>query len=533
MAETLLAVPFVMTIQPFDIEQRKVVSTGRASVSPAPRPPTFSRAGAVFARGAKSVRALVDRFSSVDARSLGLLRVVLAALLCADLVDRFRAAGVLYSNDGVLSNHFSLFRPLAPFQFSIYVGASSAREATVYFAATLVVYLLFAVGYRTRLFHLLSFVCVASLHSRNLMAELPGDVPLHVWVGWALFLPLGARFSIDARMRRLSHQGSAPAAYRSIAVFGLLLQLSAMHLFAALRQAGPTWQDGTAIYYALRQNLWVTDLGAWIGEHVPAADLKTATLAYRAGEVLIGILVLVPTSAARRASLALLVVFHLGSRLLWNLGLYEWVMLGAAPLLVSSRDWDALGVKAVDEPAKAELGVVYDESARRSIARAVAATREVAALFFLVTCAVALARDMGDERVPSGAEAALYRVVAYPRLFQRWGLFAPDPPKRLGTLVAEAQTASGVTLDPITGETSPRRPDPLMAAYFTSISLPSRVTYVNELREYVRRTGDLRSPADKLVRFNVDWVESPIADPESVPEVIALSPVSRRITSGP
>ena len=44
---------------------------------------------------------------------------------------------------------------------------------------------------------------------------------------------------------------------------GMLLELSAMHLFAAIRQAGPTWQDGTAIYYALRQGFWVTDLGVW------------------------------------------------------------------------------------------------------------------------------------------------------------------------------------------------------------------------------------------------------------------------------
>jgi hypothetical protein len=233
--------------------------------------------------------------------------------------------------------------------------------------------------------------------------------------------------------------------------------------------------------------------------------------------------------------------FHLGSRLLWNLGLYEWIMLGATPLLVSRRDWDLLegfyrarrARPTLDEAPLAESAVTFDESARRSFARAVKAAREAAASVLLVACGVALARDMGDERVPSGPEAAVYRIVAYPRLFQRWGLFAPDPDKRPGTLVAEAQTASGVTVDPLSGETSPRRPDPLMAAYFTSISQPSRVVYVNELREYVRRVGDLRSPPDKLVRFNVDWIEAPIADPESQAQVVALAPTSRRITSGP
>ena len=108
-------------------------------------------------------------FFDVDPRSLGLFRLVLGALLIGDLWNRLRLVDVLYSNDGVLSNHFSLFRPLAPFQFSLYVGATSSREVTFAFAVTLLIYLSFALGYRTRLFHVLSFICVTSLHSRNLI----------------------------------------------------------------------------------------------------------------------------------------------------------------------------------------------------------------------------------------------------------------------------------------------------------------------------------------------------------------------------
>jgi hypothetical protein len=363
-------------------------------------------------------------------------------------------------------------------------------------------------------------------------------------MAWSLFLPLGARFSVDAWRRSPSPEPVGPL-HASIAVFGMLLQLSAMHLYAAIRQAGATWQDGTAVYYALRQTLWVTDLGAWIGQNVPIADLRTASFLYRALEVFIGVLVLVPFAFARRVSIAVLVGFHLGSRFLWNVGAYEWVMLGAVPLLVSSRDWTALeawyratigrwlGTITVARHAAVAPAFAFDDSARRSLSRAVTAAREGAAFAFLVVCGVALARDMGDERVPSGPEAVVYRVVAYPRLFQRWGLFAPDPAKRPGTLVAEAKTASGATLDPLSEKGMPERPDPLMAAYFTSIGQSSRSVYVSELREYVRRVGDLRSPSDKLVWFNVDWIEAPIASPEPQADVVALSPVSRRITSGP
>jgi hypothetical protein len=221
-------------------------------------------------------------------------------------------------------------------------------------------------------------------------------------------------------------------------------------------------------------------------------------------------------------------------------------MLGATPLLVSSRDWAALerwhhpilgrwlGRFTSGRRAKVVVpAFAFDDSARHSLSRAMKATREAAAVGFLVVCGVALGRDMGDERIPSGPEAAVYRIVAYPRLFQRWGLFAPDPAKRPGTLVAEAKTASGASLDPLSDRALPDRPDPLMAAYFASIGQPSHAVYVNELREYVRRVGDLRSPSDKLVWFNVDWIEAPIAPPEPESEFVALSPVSRRITSGP
>ena len=108
-------------------------------------------------------------FASVDARSLALFRITLGLVLAWDVALRLRLVDTLFSNDGVLTNHFSLFRPLAPFQFSLYDAASSTRDVTVVFWLTLLVYLLFTVGYRTRLFQIISFILVTSLHSRNLL----------------------------------------------------------------------------------------------------------------------------------------------------------------------------------------------------------------------------------------------------------------------------------------------------------------------------------------------------------------------------
>ena len=112
--------------------------------------------------------------------------------------------------------------------------------------------------------------------------------------------------------------------------------------------------------------------------------------------------------------------------------------------------------------------------------------------------------------------------------------------------MVDAQTGKGVRIDPMTGRPplesldpkkfDPRsRPAPLMGAYFTSINQSSRMMYVDELRNYLQRIGDLRDSGDKLVWFNVNWIEAaipppgggaaPAAEPEAIP--------ARRITSRP
>jgi predicted DCC family thiol-disulfide oxidoreductase YuxK len=590
-----------------------------------------------------------------------------------------RLVDTLFSNDGVLTNHFSLFRPLAPFQFSLYVAASSTRDVTVVFWLTLLVYLLFTVGYRTRLFQIISFILVTSLHSRNLLAEMPSDVPLHLFLAWSLVLPLGARFSIDnvrKSLRRVEETSPAelnlrePLAqtFTSVAVFGILLQLAVIHFVSALRQDGPSWQNGTALYYALRQNMSVTAAGAWLAAHTSLDAVRMLTSAFRATEFAIALLVLVPVWFVRRAAVVVMLIFHLACRVIWNVGPYEWVMLSTVPLLLTTKDWDgfvrwytkrkpALTVyfdadcgicfalcrfikrfdplgrltfapnSAEDAPADvkalaAETVVVRDEARNQTFTRsramsaicaslplclpkalllrapgiaqladfaydkvaknraaisvwfgyeacgvktaaepaaapiddsipeldrALAFSRETAATAFLVVCGAALFLRMNDDTKPHGLEAPLYSIVAYPRLYQDWKLFAPEPPKRQGTLVVDAQTGRGAKIDPLTGQPpiealdpskpDPRaRPEPLMAAYFASINQPNRVIYVDEFRNYLQRLSDQRDANDKLVWFNVNWIEAPIPPPEGggapAPEPADAIP-ARRITSRP
>jgi len=621
---------------------------------------------------------LVRLVASADLRSLALMRIALGALLIGDILPRIAQVDALYSNDGVLTNHFALYRPLAPHQLSFYFAASSTRDVTVVFLLTLVVYFLFAIGFKTRLFHILSFVCVTSLHTRNLLAELPSDAVLHVWLAWSLFLPLGARFSVDslrkslARRREkspgeLNERPPAPLTFSSLAVLGVVLQLSAIHIAAYFRQSGPTWSDGTAFYYALHHNLWATQAGAWLGKTASLDTLKQLTHAYRFSQVALGVLMLVPIVYVRRASVVLLVLFHLFSHALFEVGPYDLAVLGAVPILISSRDWEAFKVwyarrkralvvyfdadcgvclmicrwlvrfdklgrltfaanASEDAPpevkaAAAETVVVRDEKSGGTFtkARAMAAifaalplgglaslllrapgiaqladagydlvaknraaisvwlgfqacgipqrpsavpqrpvslwaglrrklavAREVAVVGFACLCSAALWQGSLPEAVAPNLARPVFAALSYPRIFQKWGLFAPDPPRGTGLVVVDAWTGRGSRFDPLTGalprespeldsdENTGAPPSTLMRAYFSRIQHPGNSTYLDGLRDYVTRVGDERPVSDRPTAYTIFWLEAPIAPPEGALVSPMQHPViRRRLTARP
>src|SRR3954469_3439563 len=155
---------------------------------------------------------LNERYRSLDPRWLGLFRIGFGCLLISELMYRWSYARFLFSNDGVLPNHFSLFAPMGQDLFSIYHVFSTLPEVEVAFALTLIVFVCFTLGYRTRLFHILSAILITSLHGRNLFTENGGSVVTHSLAIWTVFLPLGQCFSIDALRRSFAaEQEHSPA----------------------------------------------------------------------------------------------------------------------------------------------------------------------------------------------------------------------------------------------------------------------------------------------------------------------------------
>jgi predicted DCC family thiol-disulfide oxidoreductase YuxK len=299
------------------------------------------------------------RYLALDPRSLGLARIYLGLLLLADLLRRVPDLAVWYSNEGLLPNHTMLWRPGARYQFSFFFGASLTAEAAVLFVMCGVVFFCFLIGYRTRLFHVLSLACIVSLHDRVIFLENGGDVVLNILCAWTLFLPMGARFSVDAlraslRARpertaaELERRDDLPCETRpaiSLAVLALLLQISVIYYFNVVHKGGTTWREGTAVHYALHQDRLVTWLGWQIRPHLTPLLSQIMSYSSLVLEALAPLLVLNPLGwrISRRLAVVLITGLHLGFAALLNLGLFSFNMIGFFLLLIPDRDWERLG----------------------------------------------------------------------------------------------------------------------------------------------------------------------------------------------
>lgn len=113
-------------------------------------------------------------------------------------------------------------------------------------------------------------------------------------------------------------------------------------------------------------------------------------------------------------------------------------------------------------------------------------------------------------------------LIGYPRLFQGWGMFAPNPIQEDGILVVDAWTIDGRRFDPFTGEPAIMDLSTVRGAglsqlrqdYGNRIRLDRNSTYRDGLKDYLRRWHEQTGrPEDELVAFDVYWVRDKCPPP--------------------
>ncbi|NUO52800.1 MAG: hypothetical protein HOV80_28475 [Polyangiaceae bacterium] len=459
---------------------------------------------------------LTERYLSVDRRVLAAFRITMGVVLLVDVLRRIPFAAMLYSDAGVLPTRLAR---AGDEEISLFFLASTPREATIGMLLCAGVYLAYLVGFRTRVAQILAFVAFTSLNGRNLLVENRGHVEIALALMWTLVLPLGDRCSIDALRRPLSAE-ARQRPVTSLAVLAITLQVVAIYGLNAWQKGGAAWESGQAVHYVLWQNRAATSFAAWLRQHEPAWFSPFMTYGTRVAEAFCALAAISPIAQRHLRTLLLVVALwlHLSIAISINVWPHSFIILAIDLLLLPPAVIDRLAnakwLSFIPRPAAAPT-----PSATPPSSRVIVSLREGAVLFMLVAALLRISHD--NPKLPDALRAddiGLFDpLTRYPRLFQRWAMFA-EMPTTDGTVVVDAITADGRRIDPLTGSepdlsaplNGPWLLSQLQCDYYPRLERADDPAYVDAFVAYLTRWHELedRPSGDRLVSFQVYWISS-------------------------
>jgi predicted DCC family thiol-disulfide oxidoreductase YuxK len=275
----------------------------------------------------------------IDLRTLALFRVALGALLAFYALNRLPDTSAFLTDWGVLPRSY-LVQFDAWSRVSLYLANGEAWFAAALLLLQLVCAVALLFGYRTRLATVLLFVLFTSLINRNPMILIGGDCLLACLLFWAMFLPLGARWSMDAAL------STQPPPERSLhfsaASTGLLLQVMSVYFFSAILKHGTDWwPDGTGVWYTMQLERYASPLGLALLLPFPSV-MQGLTYFVWFLEALGPVLAFSPwfRRPLRFAVMACFMAMHTGFILFMEIGYFPFVSLTSLTTLLGGWFWD-------------------------------------------------------------------------------------------------------------------------------------------------------------------------------------------------
>ena len=238
----------------------------------------------------KSISNYFKGISTTDLRSLALFRILMAFMVMLDLLNRLPDIRVHYTDFGFLPRQIMITNFDDGRMVLHLLNGSTWFELLLFAIHFIFAFSLFC-GYRTRLSSFLVWILSLSLTARNPPIAYASDVLLRNILLWGIFLPLGARFSLDRFFHTKETQVSNQ--YHSPAVLGLMLQIASVYIFTAIfKEVEPSWQNGQGVYNALSIDAYATEFGVWMSHQWGLVyNINYITLAF---EFLAPILLFIP-----------------------------------------------------------------------------------------------------------------------------------------------------------------------------------------------------------------------------------------------
>lgn len=276
----------------------------------------------------------------IDLRTLALFRVVLGGVLFFNLLLALGDAAAFWTDLGIMPRGW-VIESDSRYRLSLHLVGGDLWFVAPLLCAQVLLALMYLLGWRTRLVNVLSFVLWASLMNRNPMVLIGGDILIACLLFWSMFLPVGARFSVDAALA--TNPPPQRPLHVSWASLGLLLQVMSVYFFSAIMKNAPEWTSNYhAVYYALSIDRHVLPLGKLLNEYLPLTQGLTLYVWWL--ELLGPILIFTPV-LLRPLRFVLMLCFmamHLGFWLCLELGHFPFVSFASLTTFAGGWIWDAL-----------------------------------------------------------------------------------------------------------------------------------------------------------------------------------------------
>jgi hypothetical protein len=367
------------------------------------------------------LESIQTRFRQVfylDLRMLACFRIGLGALTLWDLGCRAGSFKAHYGSSGVLPpNEASLyadFNTLIPFHLWF---TSDIQQACLFFMHGLAAIALI-LGIKTRWTTIICWLLLNSLHIRNPVVLYGADRQLAALFFWAMFLPLGARWSFDMK-QRLEWQGKIRIEGWFCA--GLILQIAIIYFTSAWSKSGASWYNGTAVWFALNIDNYTSDLGRTLLRFpilLSALTYGTLLIEWVAPLLMLG----GPYVILRRVGCWLLISLQIGFLVFMDLGLFPLVSILALVAILPVWKSPHMNKQKNTLHSNSLIG------------------KSVAAFFVLLMLIwqVALVRhQFRSNSVLAIMPNSIQWLLKTTRLAQSWSMFSPSPPDTDGWFILE------------------------------------------------------------------------------------------------
>ncbi len=456
---------------------------------------------------------LIQVFSA-DLRSLALLRIGTALFLLLTLLTTAPFLEVFYTDNGVLPRSFVEYVS-HPYSWSIHLLGGSLFLQSILLLISSISGIALLFGYKTKLFTTISFLLLISFQNRNSMVLDGGDYILKMLLFWGIFIPWGARISIDwlnsKTIRKMPNQ------FISFGVLGYYFQICMIYIFSSILKSGEEWNiDFTAIHYALSFDLYSNSVGHKLLSFPLLLSGMTAFIKWY--ELIGTLLFFLPykTFLFRTIAIVIYIGMHLGIALTMNIGLFPIVSIIAFLGLFPSLFWDTIEIRferyirIINQTFKPwiknENNKLWDNCREINIVAVLALI-----YVFLWNYQTVTGGNFGKAFDSSGYVAGVY---------QNWSLFAPSPIKNdfWYVVIGENRNGTRVNLLKPDDQISFLKPDNY--AYYYSyrwknfiLSISRSRYHENEkllLADYFCRESRMResSPINSVEIYRVDKVNS-------------------------